>query len=165
MPNDIVVNGNYVSVEYEGTFDDGEVFDSSAKHGGDPMAFSVGGHQVIEGFEKAVLGKKIGEEIKIRLLPAEAYGEYDSNAMQKVPKAQFGDITALSIGMMLQLQSTHEDHQHTQIAVIKKIGEEEITLDFNHPMAGKILNFKMNVVKIEECDPNAGCSAGCSCGH
>ena len=72
----VVLEGNKVKVEYEGTFDSGEVFDSSAANGGDPLEFEVGAHQVIPGFENAVLGKELNEEFKIRLEPEEAYGPY-----------------------------------------------------------------------------------------
>ncbi len=160
-----VKNTNMVKVEYEGKFDDGTIFDSSAQHDGKPLQFQVGAHQVIEGFEKAVLGKELGEEIKIRLEPSEAYGDYDPKKIQKVPKDQFPPEQTPEIGMMLQMQNQHGDHVHTIIAVIKEVGEKEITLDLNHPMAGKVLNFKMKIVDISECQP--GCDPGScsSCGQ
>jgi len=141
-----IVDGDKVRVEYEGTFDGGEVFDSSA--GREPLEFTVGEHQVIPGFEQAVLGKELNVEFTIRLEPEEAYGPYHSEGVQEVPRDQLPPDMEPKVGMMLQLQQKHEDHNHDIPAWITKVDEKSITLDMNHPMAGKVLNFKMTVVGI-----------------
>jgi peptidylprolyl isomerase len=141
-----VVDGDKVKVEYTGTFDGGEVFDSSV--GKDPLEFQVGAHQVVPGFEKAVLGRNLNEEFSIRLEPEEAYGPYHPDGEQQIPRDQLPPDLEPQVGMMLQLEQQHEDHTHPIPAWITKVDEKAITLDMNHPMAGKTLNFKMKVVGI-----------------
>ena len=154
-----VKRGNIVSVEYTGTFDDGTVFDTSV--GAEPLEFQVGAHHVIEGFEKAVIGKEKGDEIKIRLTPDQAYGDYDNEALQDVPREQFPKDQEPEAGMCLHISTP--DGQELA-AWIKEVKKDMITLDFNHPMAGKILNFKMKIMDIQEGgEIKEGCS--CDCDH
>ena len=141
-----VVDGNKVKVEYEGTYDSGEVFDTSA--GREPLEFQVGAHQVIPGFENAVLGKELNVEFLIRLEPEEAYGPYHPEGVQQVPRDQLPPDVEPQVGMMLQLEQQHGDHTHPIPAWITKVDDKEVTIDMNHPMAGKTLNFKMTVVGI-----------------
>jgi peptidylprolyl isomerase len=143
-----VKTGDTVQVEYEGFFDDGDVFDSTSTHEGKALEFQVGGHQVISGFENAVIGKELNQEFQIRLKPEEAYGPYDPKSVQKVPRKQFPADFKPEIGLMLVIEQAHNNHSHQIPVIIKEITDSEITLDFNHPMAGKVLNFKMKVVKI-----------------
>lgn len=144
-----IENGATVKVLYEGTFDSGEVFDSSAKHGNEPLAFEVGAHQVVPGFEQAVIGKDVGDEFSVRLEPEEAYGPRDPDRVQEVPRAQFPPDQDPAPGMMVQLQQRHGDHVHQIMATITHVAGDAVTLDFNHPMAGKTLNFKIKVVAVE----------------
>ena len=138
-----------ISVEYEGTLDDGTLFDSTDLHGGNPLKFVVGSHQIIEGFEKAVIGKEIGDEFNIKIPPEEAYGDYDESLIQIVPKSKFQNIEGAKPGMLVQFSQQHDDHLHDLIAIILEINENEVTLDFNHPLAGKTLNFKIKILNIE----------------
>ncbi|MHA1731325.1 MAG: FKBP-type peptidyl-prolyl cis-trans isomerase [Promethearchaeota archaeon] len=149
MAKNIVEDGDKVRVEYEGSFDDGEVFDSSARNGGQPLEFEVGAHEVIPGFEDAVLGKGLGEEFSIRLLPEEAYGSRDPGRVQDVPRSEFPPGKTPEPGMMVQIQHRHGDHIHELVATITNVTDEHVTLDLNHPMVGKVLNFKMKVVGID----------------
>ena len=108
-----IKNGDTVSVLYTGTFDDGEVFDSSEMHNNEPMVFEVGAHQVIAGFENAVIDKEVGEEVSIRLEPKDAYGERDDEkAIQKIPKKEMGLDVEPQVGMQLMFQHQHGDHTH-----------------------------------------------------
>ena len=136
--------GDQVKVEYVGTFDDGTVFDSSEKHG-QPLEFQAGVGQMISGFDNAVVGMKVGEEKNIRLQPAEAYGEHDPQLVQKVSRDQMPEESEPEVGMMIAV-NTPDGMQLP--ATITEITEEEITLDLNHPMAGKVLNFNIKVVDI-----------------
>ena len=141
-----VVDGDKIKVEYTGSYDGGEVFDSSV--GKDPLEFQVGAHQVVPGFEKAVLGRNLNEEFTIRLEPEEAYGPYHPEGVQQVPRDQLPSDLEPQVGMMLQLQQQHGDHTHPIPAWITKVDDKEVTIDMNHPMAGKTLNFNMKVVGI-----------------
>ena len=140
-----IKQGDIVKVEYEGRFPDGEVFDSTEKHGGEPMEFQAGSGMLVSGFEKAVIGMNSGEEKEVTLKPEEAYGEPNPQYVQKVPKDKFPPEA--KEGMMIGLPMPNGQ----QIpATIKEIGETEVTLDMNHPMAGKTLIFKIKVISFEE---------------
>ncbi len=156
----VIKQGDIVRVEYEGRFPEGEVFDSTAKHGGEPMEFQVGAGMLVLGFEKAVIGMDSEEEKEVTLKPEDAYGEPNPEYVQKVPKDKFPPEA--KEGMMIGLPMPNGQ----QIpAMIKEIGETEVTLDLNHPMAGKTLIFKIKVVSFEEGElkehnPMCGCDAG-----
>ncbi len=137
--------GKKVSVEYTGTFDDGVEFDSSKKHG-KPLEFVAGEGQVVPGFDKAVVEMQVGEEKKIRLEAKDAYGERKAELTKTVPKDQVpGEITP-QVGM--QIGITLGDGRQFP-ATISAVGESDITLDLNHPLAGKTLNFELKLVKAE----------------
>lgn len=139
-----IQKGNKVKVDYEGRFESGEVFDSS-KHGdhSHPLEFEVGSGQVIKGFDDAVIGMEKGEEKEFKIAPKEAYGEPDQRLIQKVPKSMLPPGQQPKEGMMLILQGPNGG----QIpARIKEVESDTITLDLNHPLAGKTLIFKIKVI-------------------
>ena len=133
-----------VSVHYTGSYTDGEVFDTS--DGRDPLLFLVGHGQMISGFEQEMLGAEIGEKREFTLTPEKAYGMRDEGAIQKVPKSQFPDDMQLAPGMVLGAQS---DRGPVQFSVVSVDGDE-VTVDFNHQMAGMTLRFSVEVVGIRE---------------
>ena len=136
--------GNQVSVHYTGTFEDGEVFDSS--QGRDPLSFEVGAGQMIQGFDQAVLGMKEGESKKITLAPEEAYGPRNEELLVDIPNENFPEDMKLEVGMMLQL--TNQQGQPVP-ATVAEINEENVKMDVNHPMAGKTLNFDIEIVEVK----------------
>lgn len=136
-----VENGNTVKVHYTGTFEDGQVFDSSVQRN-EPITFTVGGKQVIPGFENAIIGMAIGESKKVTLAPEEAYGNIITEMVQEVPK-QFVPET-VTVGEML----TTETEQGPFNVIVKEVKDETVVLDGNHPMAGKTLVFELEVVEI-----------------
>ena len=133
-----VNEGDTVKLEYTGTFEDGTVFDSSEKHGR-PLEFKVGTGQVIKGFENAVKGMEIGEEKKIKLQPSEAYGEFSNDLIKEVPKNKIPAGHELEKDMMLLVK---RDDGSQVISRIKDISENTVTVDMNHPLAGKIRDRK-----------------------
>ena len=139
-----IKNGDKVKVEYTGTFDDGTVFDSSEKHG-QPLEFEVGAKQVIAGFDAAVVGMEKGEEKAITLTPADAYGEPNPKMIQEVPAAKLPKDKELKVGMMLLVTLPNGGKLPAKII---EIGDEKVKLDLNHPMAGKVLHFKIKIVEI-----------------
>ncbi len=142
MTNKVVQNGDKIKVHYTGTLDDGKQFDSS--EGREPLEFEVGSGQLIKGFDDAVVGMKIGDEKTIKLKPSEAYGEANPQLIQTLPFTPQPNLDPKP-GQMLSLQ----DPQGREIrALIKAVGEDTITLDLNHPLAGKNLNFKIRVIEI-----------------
>lgn len=139
-----VKKGDKVKIEYTGTLDDGTVFDSSEKHG-KPLEFEVGSGKVLKGFEDALTGMKKGEEKDIELKPEEAYGNQNPNLLKKVPKEQFPKDKELKPGMLLIIGTP--DGRNFPAKIIS-VDDKEITLDLNHPLAGKTLHFKIKVVEI-----------------
>lgn len=142
----IVKKGDKIKVDYEGTLDDGTVFDST-KHGdhNHPIEFVVGGGQLIKGFDEAVVGMKVGESKKIKLSPKEAYGDHNPMYMQQVPKDQVPVKEGLEPGAMLMVG--FPDGQKIPVKV-HAVDEKTVTLDFNHPMSGKTLHFDLKIVEI-----------------
>jgi len=138
-----VEKGNTIKVEYTGSFEDGEVFDASEKHG-QPLEFKAGEGMVVPGFDAAVLGMEVGEEKEFTLQPKDAYGKPNPQAIQKVPKDKFP--AEAKEGMMIGVPLPNGQ----QIpAKITKIDDKEVTIDMNHPMAGKTLVFKIKIVSVE----------------
>lgn len=145
-----IKKGDKVSIDYEGRFESGEVFDSS-QHGdhSHPLIFVVGSGQVIQGFEDAVIGMNEGEEKETTIAPKDAYGEYDARLKQEVPKSEFNlpRNQQPSVGMTLMMQSPEGYRVPVYITAVNK---ETVTIDLNHPLAGKTLIFKLKVVGINE---------------
>ncbi len=139
-----VENGNTVEIEYTGTFDDGTVFDSSEKHG-KPLEVTIGQHQIIPGFEKAIEGMNEGEEKDIVIKPEEAYGEIREDLVKKVPKEQLP--AEAKEGSILGMQLPNGQQIPARVT---KLEEKEATLDLNHPLAGKTLHFKIKLLAIKE---------------
>lgn len=139
-----VGNGDKVKLEYKGTLDDGTVFDSSDAHE-EPFEFEVGAQQVIAGFEDAVMGMEEGEDKTFKLDPGDAYGEHNTQLIKAVPRDKMPLDEEPEAGMMLL---TELPNGAKVPAVITEVTEEEVTIDLNHPLAGKALTFEIKVVGI-----------------
>ncbi len=142
--NEIVKKGNTVEVEYTGKFDDGTVFDASANHG-QPLSFTLGSQEVIPGFEHAVEGMKVGEEKKVTISPEEGYGERNEQLVKNVPRQQLPAEPEPQVGMMLLVRTPEGQEFPTKITAVK---EGMVTIDLNHPLAGKTLYFTLKLVRI-----------------
>ncbi len=134
--------GDTVQVAYKGTLDDGEVFDASDRHG-EPLTFVIGEEAVLAGFENAVIGKAVGEENTITLSPNEAYGERNSDLQQVVPRKEIPENVVKGATFIARLPDGQEIPVH-----IADVSEETVTLDMNHPLAGRTLHFWIKVVSI-----------------
>ncbi len=139
-----VIAGNKVKIHYTGTFDDGEVFDSSRD--AEPLEFEVGAGQVIPGFDNAVVGMKVGETKQVRVQEEEAYGPYNQEMVFDADPDQFDEGLIPEAGQ--QFQTTMEDGTPLLLTV-KSVEDGKVMLDANHPMAGKTLNFDLEVVAID----------------
>jgi peptidylprolyl isomerase len=135
--------GDKVKIHYTGKLDDGTEFDSSA--GRDPLEFVLGSGQVIPGFDNAVDGMKVGENKEVRLDAEDAYGARNDQLIQEVPKSALPDDLEPKVGMGLQSQSP--DGQVMQLTVTD-VADDSITVDANHPLAGKALSFAIELVEI-----------------
>ena len=127
-----------VKVDYVGSLDDGTVFDSS--QGQEPLAFKLGAGQMIAGFDKGVLGMRVGESKELKLPPVDAYGEHDSRGVQELPLDRLPE--GVEVGSKLTMSQGDE-------AVVMKIEGSSATVDMNHELAGKTLNFKITLVSVE----------------
>ena len=140
----VVTKGNKIKVDYTGTFDDGTVFDASEKHG-QPLEFEAGSGQVIKGFDDAVLGMKKGQEKKIVIPPAEAYGELKAELRKKVPRKQLPQDQEPKVGMILAVGLPNGQQFPARIVAVTA---DDVTIDLNHPLAGKTLHFRIKVAEI-----------------
>ncbi|MBR9675402.1 peptidylprolyl isomerase [Candidatus Woesearchaeota archaeon] len=140
----MVKKGDKVRVEYEGTFEDGEVFDSSKNHG-KPLEFELGAKQVIPGFESAIEEMKVGEEKSIKIESKDGYGEVNAQLIQKVPKEHLPKDQEVKEGMMLAVGLPNGQQIPARVS---QVSDKEVTLDLNHPLAGKTLNFKLKLLEI-----------------
>ncbi|MDE1844697.1 MAG: peptidylprolyl isomerase [Thaumarchaeota archaeon] len=139
-----IKQGDKVKIEYTGTLEDGTIFDSSTEHG-NPLEFEVGSGQVIKGFDDAILGMREGEEKQFSIAPAEAYGEHDPTLVQKVPREIFPPDTELVPGLLFEAGLPTGEKVP---ATITEVQEGIISVDLNHPLAGKKLNFKIKISVI-----------------
>ncbi len=140
-----VKKGDKVVVNYTGTLDDGTVFDTSYhEEHAHPIEFEVGSGNIIKGFDEGVIGMEVGEEKDIKIKPEDAYGFKNQELIQNIPKQNFNDMKNPEVGMVIEL-TTPEGQVFP--GTITSINENDITVDFNHPLAGNILNFK---IKLEE---------------
>ncbi|MFN3597530.1 MAG: peptidylprolyl isomerase [Rubricoccaceae bacterium] len=135
--------GDTVHIHYTGRLDDGTVFDSS--EGREPLAFTLGEGQVIPGFEHGVAGMAEGEQKTITIPVEEAYGPYESRLVLNVPRAQFPEDYEPEIGQRLQVGL--EDGSVLEVEVVG-VGDETVSLDANHPLAGEALTFDLSLVRI-----------------
>lgn len=134
-------NDQIVTMKYEVKVGD-NVIDSNVDK--EPLEFTFGAGQIIGGLESRIAHLNEGEEVSVVIPAEEAYGEYNPEAMQKLPKEQFDGIE-LSAGLALQGQGA--DGQPVQVTV-KEIYDDEVLIDFNHPLAGQDLSFDVNILSI-----------------
>ena len=137
--------GKTVKVHYKGTLNDGSQFDSSYDRG-EPLEFVCGAGMMIQGFDKAVATMEVGQIVDIHLMPEEAYGEANPAAIFTLPIAELAGSENLEVGMKVVLRNSYG--QPIPVKVIAK-DETNITFDANHEMAGKELNFRIELVEVK----------------
>lgn len=140
-----VKTGNTIRVEYTGRFEDGEIFDTS--RGKQPLSFTVGAGQLIPGFDAAVVEMAVGDQKTVTIDPQNAYGEYREDRLFSMPKTNIPADLDLEIGMTVQLT---DKNGKPVPAVVRGLEEESVSLDINHPLAGKTLVFDIEVVSIDK---------------
>ena len=141
-----VQSGQKVSVHYRGTLDDGSEFDNS-RNRGEAMQVQVGSGQLIAGFDTALLGMTVGEVKNIHLNAEDAYGPIHENAVQEAPKSLFPPDFAFNAGEVVRGQAPTGE---PILAMIVEEKESTVVLDMNHPLAGKDLNFEIELLNIEQ---------------
>lgn len=138
--------GNKVKVHYVGTLEDGSQFDSSHDRQ-EPIEFTLGAGDMIPGFEKAVLDMEIGDSKTIKIPADQAYGPVKPDQIMEVPRSQMPQGVDIQTGM--QLQGANPDGQ-TVVLTVVAVSETSVTMDGNHPLAGKDLTFELELTEIIE---------------
>ena len=133
-----------VSMEYTLRVD-GEKIDSS--EGQDPLQFLAGHGNIISGLEREMMGMKVGESKDVKVPPGDAYGEFDENAFMQVPKDQFPKDMPVEEGLELTVRDDSGQSRYARVDVVEG---ENVTLNFNHPLAGDELHFNIKVVGLRE---------------
>lgn len=135
-----IKDGIVVSLDYTLRLDDGEIVDSSEEG---PLEYLHGYGEIIPGLEKALVGLTVGDNKKVVVSAAEAYGEVDMDAFEIVPRSMFPDDMELEEGLALSLRDAETNEPFD--AAIAEIRENEVMLDFNHPLAGETLHFEVSI--------------------
>jgi FKBP-type peptidyl-prolyl cis-trans isomerase SlyD len=171
----------YVAIDYRLALDSGEEIDRSPA--GDPLGFIAGSGQIIPGLEIALMGMKVGDSSRIVVEPEDAYGAVSEDLFQDIPMDQFPAEVKVEPGMTFE---AHGPHGPVMISVARvNAVDDTVTVDLNHPLAGKRLCFDVNVVEVREpsadelselaadcgcgshgagsCEPGGGCGSGCGC--
>ena len=133
-----------VHMHYELKNDAGEILDSSK--GREPLAYIHGMGNIIPGLEKELNNKVKGDKVKATIAPEDAYGKYDLQKVFKVGRDQFQGNGDIQVGMQIQAQAG----ERMEVGTVESIEGDEITLNFNHPLAGKTLHFDVEVMEVRE---------------
>ena len=152
-----------VAVDYKLTVD-GQIADQSRP--GQPLEFIFGTGMLLPKFEAAIEGKEPGEKVAFTLEPKDGYGELIAEAIVELPKTIFMVDGKLAEDILFEgSQIPMADAQgNRMVGMVKAVGEETVTMDFNHPMAGKTLNFEVEVISVRDVTPE-DLQGNCSCGH
>ena len=137
-----------VSIHYTLKDDDGEVMDSS--EGREPLAYLHGANNLIPGLEDELQGKAAGATFQATIEPKDAYGEISEDLVQTISKQMFQGVDDVQPGMTFIAQG--EGGQQRQVRVVEVDGDD-VTIDANHPMAGKTLHFDVEIVEVREATP------------
>ena len=135
-------SGDTISLHYTGKLDDGSVFDSSVERD-EPIRITLGGGEIIPGLESALLGMAEGESRDITLAPADAYGPHDPGLVHTVERDTIPDDIPLEVGSALQAEDPGGNVMHLTVVALEG---DDVTLDANHPLAGKALTFELTLV-------------------
>jgi FKBP-type peptidyl-prolyl cis-trans isomerase SlyD len=163
-----VQNDAFVAIEYTLTLGSGEVVDQSPA--GKPLGIIMGNGQIIPGLESALVGRNLGDAFAVDIPAADGYGDVDEEMIQTMPRKNFPNRADLDVGMVFQAQTPHGAVSFR----VKKVLEDDVIVDFNHPLAGEKLHFDVKIVEVREttaedlqqlhshacCEGSQGCS-GC----
>ena len=140
-----ITNQKVVSIDYTLTGPDGQVLDTSQNRG--PLTYLQGGGNIIPGLERQLEGKNIGDELKVTVPAADAYGERDERLVQPVPRDAFKDIEKIEPGMRFQASGPGGAQG---VVTVVNVEPHRVTIDANHPLAGVPLTFDVKVVDVRE---------------
>lgn len=139
-----ITKNKVVAIDYTLKNDEGELIDTS--EGEEPLAYLHGVGGIIPGLERELEGKQVGDQLQIKVAPADAYGERDESLEQEVGIDQFEDSENLALGMQFQVESD----EGPVVVTVVEIDDDVVTIDANHPMAGLNLNFDVTVREVRD---------------
>lgn len=139
-----ITQDSVVTIHYTLKDDTGAVIDSSA--GGEPLAYIHGHGNIVPGLERELTGRNAGDKVSVRVPPADGYGEYDKELVQSVPRRALRGIKEVQPGMHLHAQT----EQGPRTVTVTRVAGDMVTLDGNHPLAGKNLNFDVEVAEVRD---------------
>ncbi len=142
-----VKQGDQVIIEYKGTLADNEETDSSVDSGS--LEFEVGAGKVFPGFDKGVLDMAVNETISITLAPEDAYGQQDKELLHTVNKEVLGPDVDPKPGMVLGMDIERSGQKHKIPALVTVVKDDQVEIDFNHPLAGKTLTYQLTLKEIK----------------
>jgi FKBP-type peptidyl-prolyl cis-trans isomerase SlyD len=137
-----IAQDSVVTIHYTLKDDAGDIIDSSVE--AEPLAYLHGHGNLVPGLERELEGKNVGDKINVTVQPQDGYGDYDKQLVQRVPRRALQGIANIRVGMRLQMQSP----QGPRTVVVTHLMGDMVTLDGNHPLAGKALNFEVEVTDI-----------------
>ena len=139
-----VADKKIVQMNYTLTLPDGTVYDSSVGEGKEPLEFMFGVGRMIPALEKELKGLKVNGKKKVTVKAADAYGEYNTAAVQEIPRAQLPKDMELTVGATFSIQTPAGPMPIT----VKSVSGTTVVMDLNHPLAGKDLTFDVQIVKV-----------------
>lgn len=134
------------AVSFHYTLTDSEGVELDSSQGQEPLEYLHGHGNIIPGLEKALEGKTAGDSLEVAIEPAEGYGEVQPELIQEAPRSAFQGVEDLQPGMRFEA----ETNQGPLPVVITAVSDETVTVDGNHPLAGKVLNFSVTVEDVRE---------------
>ncbi len=134
-----------VSIHYTLTGEDGEVIDSSAD--AEPLVYLAGAGNIIPGLDTALLSLQVGDKKQVTVAPEEGYGVHDEELVQKLPRDMFGGVESIEVGMSFQANDASGQVRFVEVV---KVEDDGITIDGNHALAGKVLNFDISIEDVRE---------------
>ena len=139
-----IATDSVVTIHYTLKDDAGNTLDSSA--GGDPIAYLHGHGNIVPGLERELEGKSKGDKLNVQVSAADGYGEYQKELVQQVPRRALKGITNVTVGMRLQAQTP----EGARTVTVTRVASDMVTIDGNHPLAGKALNFEVEVTDVRQ---------------
>lgn len=138
-----IADKQVVSIHYTLTDDDGATLDSSS--GRAPLMYLHGASNIIPGLESALAGKSAGDQVQVTVQPGDAYGEFDAELVQTVPHEAFEGIEEVEPGMQFEARGPEGG---SQVVVVREVADEGVVVDGNHPLAGQVLHFDVEVQEV-----------------
>lgn len=139
-----ITQGSHVKLHFEVSLENGTVIDSTFNRD-EPVSLIIGDESLLEGFEKVLINLRAGDTRTALLEPTQAFGEWNADNVQKFSSAQFANAGTPEVGMMIEFE---DKGKNTLPGVVSAVDENEVTVDFNHPLAGQSVYFKVQIFKV-----------------